>query len=146
MRFVDAVARRQQRLRSGRRRWRHALARGTGAASRWTAALIYRAEGAVIFDLPVGGWECRPTRPISAVGANAAAGVDVAVGTVGVGLGARRALQGRCQDCIGYPAVIVTVGVLAVVNAAGNVIDQPPACRGWPTCVVGGFALRAAGR
>lgn len=42
--------------------------------------------GAVIFDLPVGGWNCRPTADFG-YSACAAAGVDVAVGTVGVGVG-----------------------------------------------------------
>ncbi len=42
--------------------------------------------GAVIFDLPVGGWNCRPTADFG-YSACAAAGVDVAVGTVVWGLG-----------------------------------------------------------
>ncbi|WP_234786883.1 P1 family peptidase, partial [Mycolicibacterium monacense] len=43
---------------------------------------------AVIFDLPVGGWACRPTAEFGYAAA-ASAGVDVAVGTVGAGVGAR---------------------------------------------------------
>ena len=43
---------------------------------------------AVIFDLPVGGWACRPSAEFGYRAAEAA-GVDVAVGTVGAGVGAR---------------------------------------------------------
>lgn len=43
---------------------------------------------AVIFDLPVGGWACRPSAEFGYRAAGAA-GVDVAVGTVGAGVGAR---------------------------------------------------------
>ncbi|WP_207547299.1 P1 family peptidase, partial [Mycobacterium talmoniae] len=40
--------------------------------------------GAVIFDLPVGGWACRPTAEFG-YAACVAAGTEVALGTVGAG-------------------------------------------------------------
>lgn len=50
--------------------------------------------GAVIFDLPVGGWQQRPTAEFGAA-ALAAATTDFAVGTIGAGTGARAgALKG----------------------------------------------------
>ena len=46
--------------------------------------------GAVIFDLPVGGWDCRPTAEFGYAACEAAAGGEApAVGTVGAGVGAR---------------------------------------------------------
>ena len=54
---------------------------------------------AVIFDLPVGGWRCRPTAEFGYPAADAA-GTDVAIGTVGAGVGragraSSRAVWGR---------------------------------------------------
>ena len=50
---------------------------------------------AVIFDLPVGGWQCRPT-PEFGYAAAESAGTDVGIGTVGAGTGATgRGAQGR---------------------------------------------------
>lgn len=98
--------------------------------------------GAVIFDLPVGGWNCRPTADFG-YSACAAAGVDVAVGTVGVGVGARAgALKGGVGTASATLQSGVTVGVLAVVNAAGNVVD-PATGLPWMADLVGEFALRA---
>lgn len=97
--------------------------------------------GAVIFDLPVGGWNCRPTADFG-YSACAAAGVDVAVGTVGVGVGARAgALKGGVGTASATLQSGVTVGVLAVVNAAGNVVD-PATGLPWMADLVGEFALR----
>ncbi|WP_170925344.1 P1 family peptidase, partial [Mycobacterium avium] len=52
--------------------------------------------GAVIFDLPVGGWHCRPTAEFGYLACAAARDDDApAVGTVGAGVGARAgALKG----------------------------------------------------
>jgi L-aminopeptidase/D-esterase-like protein len=78
---------------------------------------------AVIFDLPVGGWQCRPTADFGYAAAESA-GVDVAVGTVGAGTGAR---VGVLKGGVGTASVTldsgVTVGAIVVVNAAGDVID-----------------------
>ena len=79
---------------------------------------------AVIFDLPVGGWQCRPTAEFGYAAAEAA-GVDVATGTVGAGVGARAgALKGGVGTAsIRLDDIGVTVGAIVVVNAAGNVAD-----------------------
>ncbi|HKP42260.1 P1 family peptidase [Mycobacterium sp.] len=78
---------------------------------------------AVIFDLPVGGWKCRPTAEFGYAAAEAA-GEDVAVGTVGAGVGAR---VGVLKGGVGTASVTlssgVTVGALVVVNAAGDAVD-----------------------
>jgi L-aminopeptidase/D-esterase-like protein len=78
---------------------------------------------AVIFDLPVGGWACRPTAEFGYAAA-AAAGVDVAVGTVGAGVGAR---AGVLKGGVGTASVVldsgVTVGAIVVVNSAGEAFD-----------------------
>jgi L-aminopeptidase/D-esterase-like protein len=79
---------------------------------------------AVIFDLPVGGWQCRPTAEFGYAAAEAA-GIDVPTGTVGAGVGAR---AGALKGGIGTASVRlddigVTVGAIVAVNAAGNVAD-----------------------
>ncbi|AFM18470.1 L-aminopeptidase/D-esterase [Mycolicibacterium chubuense NBB4] len=78
---------------------------------------------AVIFDLPVGGWQCRPNAEFG-YRAAAAAGADVAIGTVGAGVGAR---AGVLKGGVGTASVTldcgVTVGALVVVNSAGDVVD-----------------------
>lgn len=78
---------------------------------------------AVIFDLPVGGWACRPTADFGYAAA-ASAGVDVAVGTVGAGVGAR---AGVLKGGVGTASVIldggVTVGAIVVVNSVGEAFD-----------------------
>ena len=81
------------------------------------------APAAVIFDLPVGGWKCRPTAEFGYAAADAA-GEDVAVGTVGAGTGAR---VGVLKGGVGTASMTlssgVTVGALVVVNAAGDAVD-----------------------
>ncbi len=78
---------------------------------------------AVIFDLPVGGWKCRPTAEFGRAAAESA-GADVAVGTVGAGVGAR---VGVLKGGVGTASVTldsgVTVGAVVVVNAAGDAVD-----------------------
>jgi L-aminopeptidase/D-esterase-like protein len=78
---------------------------------------------AVIFDLPVGGWACRPTAEFGYAAA-ASAGVDVAVGSVGAGVGAR---AGVLKGGVGTASVVldsgVTVGAIVVVNSAGEAFD-----------------------
>ncbi|ALG84359.1 P1 family peptidase [Gordonia phthalatica] len=83
--------------------------------------------GAVIFDLPVGRWENRPTADF---GARALADARVAfqIGTVGAGVGAR---AGALKGGVGTasitipkgPATGLTVGALVVANPVGGVID-----------------------
>ncbi|MDT5242410.1 MAG: hypothetical protein QOD97_4608 [Mycobacterium sp.] len=86
--------------------------------------LVPIVPAAVIFDLPVGGWQCRPTAEFGYAAAEAA-GVDVATGTVGAGVGAR---AGALKGGIGTASVRlddigVTVGAIVAVNAAGNIAD-----------------------
>jgi len=78
---------------------------------------------AVIFDLPVGGWNCRPTAHFGYAAAESA-GTDVAVGSVGAGVGARvGVLKGGVGTASAMLESGVTVGALVVVNAAGDVVD-----------------------
>jgi L-aminopeptidase/D-esterase-like protein len=86
--------------------------------------LVPIVPGAVIFDLPVGGWQCRPTAEFGFAAAEAA-GVDVPVGTVGAGVGAR---AGVLKGGLGTASIMledigVTVGAIVAVNCAGNVAD-----------------------
>jgi L-aminopeptidase/D-esterase-like protein len=78
---------------------------------------------AVVFDLPVGGWQCRPTAEFGYIAAQGA-GEDVAIGTVGAGTGAR---VGVLKGGVGTASMMlesgVTVGALVVVNAAGDAVD-----------------------
>jgi L-aminopeptidase/D-esterase-like protein len=78
---------------------------------------------AVVFDLPVGGWQCRPTAEFGYAAAESAS-ADVAIGTVGAGTGAR---VGVLKGGVGTASVTlasgVTVGALVVVNAAGDAVD-----------------------
>ncbi len=79
---------------------------------------------AVIFDLPVGGWQCRPNAEFGYL-AIEGAGTDVGIGTVGAGAGAR---AGVLKGGVGTASVRldsgVTVGALVVVNSAGDVVDR----------------------
>jgi len=79
--------------------------------------------GAVIFDLPVGGWQCRPNAEFGYLAVERA-GTDVAIGTVGAGVGAR---AGVLKGGVGTASITldsgVTVGALVVVNSAGDVVD-----------------------
>ncbi|MEH3138753.1 MAG: P1 family peptidase [Mycobacterium kyogaense] len=88
-----------------------------------TGGVVPIVPAAVIFDLPVGGWQCRPTADFG-YRAAAAAASDTAVGTVGAGVGAR---SGVLKGGVGTASVTldigVTVGALVVVNSAGDVVD-----------------------
>lgn len=78
---------------------------------------------AVVFDLPVGGWDCRPTAEFGYLAAQSA-GAEVALGSVGAGTGAR---AGVLKGGVGTASVQldsgVTVGALVIVNCAGEVAD-----------------------
>ena len=97
---------------------------------------------AVIFDLPVGGWQCRPTAEFGYAAADTA-GADFALGTVGAGTGAR---AGVLKGGVGSASTVlesgVTVGALVVVNPAGNVID-PATGLPWQAHLVEEFGLTA---
>ncbi|ORA81393.1 P1 family peptidase [Mycobacterium malmoense] len=80
---------------------------------------------AVIFDLPVGGWDRRPTAEFGYAACEAATGGDGVVGTAGAGVGAR---AGVLKGGIGTASTVLpsgaTVGALVVVNSAGDVADR----------------------
>jgi L-aminopeptidase/D-esterase-like protein len=86
--------------------------------------LVPIVPSAVIFDLPVGGWQCRPTAEFGFAAAEAA-GVDVAVGNVGAGVGARAGVLkgGLGTASIRLEDIGVTVGAIVAVNSAGNIAD-----------------------
>ncbi|MGE2728651.1 P1 family peptidase [Mycolicibacterium vaccae] len=95
---------------------------------------------AVIFDLPVGGWRCRPDAEFGSRAAQSA-GTDVAIGTVGAGVGARAGvLKGGVGTASTTLASGVTVGALVVVNSAGDVVD-PGTGLPWPADLIEEFAL-----
>jgi L-aminopeptidase/D-esterase-like protein len=103
--------------------------------------------GAVIFDLPVGGWQCRPTAEFGYAACEAAlhegdAGAAMAVGTVGAGVGARAgALKGGVGTASRTLPSGVTVGAVAVVNSAGEVVDRSTGLP-WMTDLTREFGLR----
>jgi len=102
--------------------------------------LVPIVPAAVIFDLPVGGWKCRPTAEFGYAAAECA-GVDVAVGTVGAGVGAR---AGVLKGGVGTASTTldsgVTVGAIVVVNCAGNVVD-PATGLPWMADLIDEFGL-----
>ncbi|OBK12630.1 P1 family peptidase [Mycobacterium asiaticum] len=98
--------------------------------------------GAVIFDLPVGGWGCRPTAEFGYAACEAAhSASEVMVGTVGAGVGAR---VGVLKGGVGTASVTlpsgVTVGALVVVNAAGEAVD-PATGLPWMADLISEFSL-----
>ncbi|BBZ43023.1 P1 family peptidase [Mycobacterium parmense] len=100
--------------------------------------------GAVIFDLPVGGWDRRPTAEFGYHACeNAGCGAPVTIGTVGAGVGAR---AGVLKGGVGTASTMlpsgVTVGALVVVNAAGEVVD-PTTGLPWMADLIADFALTA---
>jgi L-aminopeptidase/D-esterase-like protein len=104
--------------------------------------------GAVIFDLPVGGWDRRPTAEFGYAACEAAAGgagAVMAVGTVGAGVGARAGVLkggvGSAATTLTTPAAPgVTVGAVVVVNSAGEVADRATGLP-WMADLIAEFAL-----
>ncbi|HEX7322163.1 MAG TPA: P1 family peptidase [Mycobacterium sp.] len=98
---------------------------------------------AVIFDLPVGGWDRRPTAEFGYTAADAAGGTT-AIGTVGAGVGARAGVLkggvGTASTTLELGGDTVTVGALVVVNAAGEVIDRSTGLP-WPAYLIAEFDL-----
>jgi L-aminopeptidase/D-esterase-like protein len=86
--------------------------------------LVPIVPAAVIFDLQVGGWQCRPTAEFGYAAAEAA-GVEVATGTVGAGVGARAGVLkgGLGTASVRLDDIGVTVGAIVAVNGAGNIAD-----------------------
>jgi L-aminopeptidase/D-esterase-like protein len=99
--------------------------------------------GAVIFDLPVGGWGCRPTAEFGYAACVAASDDDGVPdqGTVGAGVGAR---AGVLKGGVGTASTTlpsgVTVGALVVVNSAGDVVDRTTGLP-WMAASIEEFAL-----
>lgn len=105
--------------------------------------LVPIVPAAVIFDLPVGGWQCRPTAEFGFAAADGA-GVELAVGNVGAGVGAR---AGVLKGGLGTASVTlddigVTVGAIVAVNSAGNVAD-PQTGLPWMADLVAALGLTA---
>jgi L-aminopeptidase/D-esterase-like protein len=103
--------------------WLEEQGRGVAMDGGSWAGVVPIVPAAVIFDLPVGGWQCRPTAEFGYRAAGSA-GIDVALGTVGAGVGAR---VGVLKGGVGTASTTlnsgVTVGALVVVNAAGDAVD-----------------------
>jgi L-aminopeptidase/D-esterase-like protein len=97
---------------------------GRGVAMKDAGGTVPIVPAAVVFDLPVGGWSCRPTAEFGYAAA-ASAGTEVAIGSVGAGTGAR---VGVLKGGVGTASTTldsgVTVGALVIVNAAGEAIDR----------------------
>lgn len=97
--------------------------------------------GAVVFDLPVGGWGCRPTAEFGYLACESAADT-CAVGIVGAGVGARAgSLKGGVGTASTMLSTGVTVGAVVVVNAAGSVVD-PATGLPWMAELSNDFSLR----
>jgi L-aminopeptidase/D-esterase-like protein len=114
---------------------------GRGVAM--TGGTVPIVPAAVIFDLPVGAWNARPTAEFG-YAAVAGAGTEVAVGSVGAGVGAR---AGVLKGGVGTASAVlqesgVTVGALVVVNSAGDVFD-PGTGLPWMAESAGEFGLCA---
>ena len=113
---------------------------GRGVAM--TGGTVPIVPAAVIFDLPVGAWQARPTAEFGRA-AVAAAGTDVAQGSAGAGVGAR---AGVLKGGVGTASTVldsgVTVGAIVVVNSAGEVFD-PATGLPWMAELAGEFGLTA---
>jgi L-aminopeptidase/D-esterase-like protein len=105
-----------------------------------TGGVVPIVPGAVIFDLEVGAWSNRPTAEFGYAACEAAA-AEVAVGTVGAGVGA---CAGVLKGGVGTASTTlpsgVTVGALVVVNSAGNVVDQATGLP-WLSYLIAEFGL-----
>ncbi|MEZ0367082.1 P1 family peptidase [Mycobacterium sp. pUA109] len=113
--------------------------RGRGIAM--DGGVVPIVPGAVIFDLPVGAWGHRPTAEFGYAAAEAA-GTEVALGTVGAGVGARAGvLKGGVGTASIRLDIGVTVGAVVAVNAAGNVVD-PATGLPWLAYLIDEFGLR----
>jgi L-aminopeptidase/D-esterase-like protein len=104
--------------------------------------LVPIVPAAVIFDLPVGGWQCRPTAEFGYQAAEAA-GVVVDIGTVGAGVGARAGVLkgGLGTASIRLDDIGVTVGAIVAVNSGGNIAD-PATGLPWQADQIAEFGLR----
>ncbi|MFC8532177.1 P1 family peptidase [Nocardia sp. NPDC057227] len=87
------------------------------------ARVVPIVPGAVIFDLPVGDWNVRPTAEFG-YRAAAAASREFERGSVGAGVGAR---AGALKGGVGTASVLLDIGItvaaLVVANPVGSVFD-----------------------
>ncbi|ANE79756.1 hypothetical protein A7U43_10870 [Mycobacterium adipatum] len=99
--------------------------------------------GAVIFDLPVGGWGCRPDADFGYQAVRSAS-ETFAVGSVGAGAGARAGVLkgGLGTASMTLPDIGVTVGAIVAVNSGGNVVD-PATGLPWMADLIAEFGLTA---
>ena len=107
---------------SGVQAWLHEQGRGFAVRS----ARVPIVPGAILFDLLAGGdkdWGRYPPYRELGYAAAAVAGRDVALGSVGAGLGATTVnLKGGLGSASAVTRDGHTVGALAVVNAAGSAV------------------------
>ena len=146
MRFVDAVllaggSAYGLAAADGIMRWLEEHDRGVAMEG----GVVPIVPGAVIFDLPVGGWDCRPTAEFGFLACEAAceaADAPMAVGTVGAGVGAR---AGVLKGGVGTASTTlpsgVTVGAVVIVNCAGEVVDRTTGLP-WMAATIDEFGLR----
>ncbi|MHA3020200.1 P1 family peptidase [Mycobacterium sp. BMJ-28] len=113
--------------------------RGRGVAM--DGGVVPIVPAAVIFDLPVGGWGCRPTAEFGYAAAQAAT-TEVTVGNVGAGAGARAGVLkgGIGTASVTLPDIGVTVGAIVAVNPGGNVVD-PATGLPWMVDLISAFGL-----
>jgi L-aminopeptidase/D-esterase-like protein len=117
--------------------WLEAQGRGVALGE----GVVPIVPAAVIFDLPVGGWDCRPTAEFGYAAAQTA-GTEFALGTVGAGTGARvGVLKGGVGTASQTLESGVTVGALVVVNAAGEAVD-PTTGLPWMASLINEFGLK----
>jgi L-aminopeptidase/D-esterase-like protein len=147
VRFVDAVllaggSAYGLAAADGVMRWLEEHERGVGM----DGGVVPIVPGAVIFDLPVGGWDRRPTAEFGYAACEAADGGEpMALGTVGAGVGARAGVLkggiGTAATTLTAPAAPgVTVGAVVAVNSAGDVVDRATGLP-WMADLIGEFAL-----
>jgi L-aminopeptidase/D-esterase-like protein len=129
-------------------RWLEEQDRGvrmSGGSEGATGGVVPIVPAAVIFDLPVGGWDCRPTAEFGyracAAADDGEGGPVLAVGTVGAGVGARAGvLKGGIGTASTTLSSGVTVGAVVAVNSAGDVIDRTTGLP-WMADLIAEFAL-----
>jgi L-aminopeptidase/D-esterase-like protein len=150
VRFVDAVllaggSAYGLAAADGVMRWLEEHERGVAMGG----AVVPIVPGAVIFDLPVGGRDCRPTAEfgyLACQAADAAFGAQAdapVIGTVGAGVGARAGvLKGGVGTASSTLQSGATVGAVVVVNSAGDVVDRATGLP-WQADLIEEFALTA---
>jgi len=113
-----------------------------GRGVQMTGGTVPIVPAAVIFDLPVGAWSCRPDAQFGYAAAQSAGG-EVAMGSVGAGAGARAGvLKGGVGTASTQLDSGVRVGAIVVVNSAGEVFD-PATGLPWMADLAREFGLAA---